>query len=93
MLVNFWNPAHHFGDFPGLVPQYDSNLTCDKVSDDLIKSGEPGGREAVQRLRDSGKKHLEGNIPDLQHDLQVIVRVCANMKGLSKTYCDAGPWI
>lgn len=35
-------------------------------------------------------EHIRSNIPDLEHDFHTIIRVYANMRGLSKACCDAG---
>lgn len=34
-------------------------------------------------------RYLESEVPDLTHDFEIVICLYANMKGLSKTYCDA----
>jgi Fe-S-cluster containining protein len=53
--------------------------------DDLVKNDESGGQEAAQLLRGSVSEYLKKKLP---HDLEIVIRVYANMKGLGKTYHD-----
>lgn len=64
-------------------------LTKLKFSDDLVKNAEMGGQEAAQLLRSCILDYLRQKLPDLQHDLEIMVRVYGNMNGLNKTYCDS----
>src|SRR5436190_9072003 len=57
--------------------------------DELIKDGEPGGQEASRLLMGHITEYVQNELPDLRHDLTVVVRVYANMKGLGKIYQDA----
>lgn len=60
-----------------------------KFLDDLGKNEESGGQEATQLLRGSVSEYLKKKFPELQHDLVIVIRVYANMKGLGKIYYDA----
>ncbi|KAL8670461.1 MAG: hypothetical protein Q9168_005001 [Polycauliona sp. 1 TL-2023] len=64
-------------------------LTTSKFLDDLVGKLEAGGEETAERLRTCIRKYLEKAIPDAQGDLEPIVRVYANMRGLAKTLVDA----
>ena len=56
--------------------------------DASIADGEIGGKAAALRLKDSIWEHLEYDFPKLSRDLRLVVRIYANMRGLSKIYCD-----
>ncbi|KAI4254669.1 MAG: hypothetical protein L6R42_007100 [Xanthoria sp. 1 TBL-2021] len=57
--------------------------------DALIKKLEVGGEEAAELLRTSIRKYLMDEVTDIQADMEPIVRVFANMRGLGKTLVDA----
>lgn len=57
--------------------------------DALIKKLEVGGEEAAELLRTSIRKYLKDEVTDIQADVEPIVRVFANMRGLGKTLVDA----
>ncbi|KAK2744911.1 hypothetical protein FQN55_006473 [Onygenales sp. PD_40] len=58
--------------------------------DDLIKDGEAGGLEAARLLVNHVTEYVQNELIDLRHDLTVVIRVYANMKGLRRTYKDTG---
>ena len=60
-----------------------------KFLDEYVKDVESGGQVVAQGLRDATLRYLRLEIPDLKHDVEVLIRVYGNMKGLSKLYCDA----
>lgn len=60
-----------------------------KFLDNYIKDPESGGREAAQRLREAASNYLKTEIPDIKHDIKILIRVYTNMTGLSKVYYDA----
>lgn len=64
-------------------------LFTSQFLDELIKDGEPGGQEASRLLMGHITEYVQNELPDLRHDLTVVVRVYANMKGLGKIYQDA----
>ncbi|KAL8686608.1 MAG: hypothetical protein Q9218_006989 [Villophora microphyllina] len=57
--------------------------------DEYVKNIDIGGQLAAQHLRDATLNYIKAELPDLNHDIKILVRVYANMKGLSKLYCDA----
>lgn len=60
-----------------------------KFLDEYVKNVDSGGRLAAQRLREAVIGYLTEEIPNLRNDVEVSIRVYANMKGISKLYCDA----
>lgn len=54
-----------------------------------MKKLESGGEEAAELLRASIRKYLKDEVTDLQADVEPIVWVFANMRGLGKTLVDA----
>ena len=56
--------------------------------DDYIKDGAAGGERAARDLRQSILDHLKDK-SFYQHDYKILVRLYANVHGLSKTYTDA----
>lgn len=60
-----------------------------KFLDDLVKNAEVGGQEAAQLLRACVLEYLRHDLPELQHDLEIMVRVYGNTNGLNKMYCDS----
>ncbi|KXH29445.1 CCCH zinc finger DNA binding protein [Colletotrichum salicis] len=74
----------------------DKNKKCteklqnEKFLDDLVEQGLEGGKKAASLLRLATFDELNAVDPCLPHHLQVFVRVYANVKGLAKTYTEAG---
>lgn len=66
-----------------------ANHQAMKFLDDLVKNDESGGQEAAQLLRKSVSNYLKKQFSELQHDLDLVIRVYANVKGLGRTYFDA----
>ncbi|KAK1624355.1 hypothetical protein BDP81DRAFT_437487 [Colletotrichum phormii] len=63
---------------------------CMPFLDDLVEQGLEGGKKAASLLRLATFDELNAVDPCLPHHLQVSVRVYANVKGLAKTYTEAG---
>lgn len=57
--------------------------------DDLVQRGVSGGEDTAQKLRDAVTSYVKGLDGVSQPDPQIVVRIYANMEGLSKTYRDA----
>lgn len=57
-----------------------ANQHAVKFVDDLVKNDESGGQEAAQLLRKSVSDYLKKQFPELQHDLDLVIRVYANFK-------------
>ncbi|KAI9830817.1 MAG: hypothetical protein M1819_005342 [Sarea resinae] len=62
---------------------------CMNFLDTFVKNLEIGGQEAVGRLRSSVFAHLQTKVPSIRRDVEIVVRVYANIKGLSRTYREA----
>ncbi|KAL9126767.1 MAG: hypothetical protein Q9217_004236 [Psora testacea] len=78
----------HLADINGqLEPLIDGD--CMNFRDDLVQAAEAGGQEAAQLLRSSIIDHVHDQIPDIQHEFDVLVYVYANLRGLAKAYGDA----
>lgn len=60
-----------------------------KFQNELVKQGMAGGDEAAKLLRQAVFKYLDQN-SDFKHDTKIVIRVYANLRGLSKTYVDLG---
>ena len=58
-------------------------------NDDLIKSGEEGGRQAANSLWNALSDRIE-NALEFPPDIKIVVRVYANIKGLGDTCHKAG---
>lgn len=58
--------------------------------DDLTTKFETGGEEAAQLLGSSITNYLKDELPDFPVDLDVVVRVYGNLRGLSRTLVDNG---
>ena len=56
--------------------------------DDYVRDGGAGGERAARDLRQSILDHLKDKAY-FQHDYKILIRVYANLQGLSKTYNDA----
>ena len=56
--------------------------------DSLVNKTESGGEEAAQLLQNAVTNYIKEELSDLQTDLDVVVRVYTNIKGLSKLYVD-----
>lgn len=72
-----------------LVRNHTVSLTIAKFLDVLVKNAEAGGQEAAQLLRSRVLDYLRHKLPELQHDLEIVIRVYGNMNGLNKRYCDS----
>ncbi|KAF2143102.1 uncharacterized protein K452DRAFT_269827 [Aplosporella prunicola CBS 121167] len=59
-------------------------------TDELIKQGDQGGRQAARQLMSSVSAYLKSNVPRISPNVDVVVRVYANLQGLAKVYRDAG---
>jgi hypothetical protein len=51
-----------------------------------VKEGADGGKRAASLLKQAVEEELRACDPSATHHVQVVVRVYANMKGLTKTY-------
>jgi hypothetical protein len=51
-----------------------------------VKEGADGGKRAASLLKQAVEEELRACDPSAVHHVQVVVRVYANMKGLTKTY-------
>ncbi len=58
--------------------------------DELINECEAGGQEAAQRLRSSALEYVRSKIPDVGYEVEFVVQIYGNLKGLTKACCDAG---
>ncbi|PGH14546.1 hypothetical protein AJ80_05866 [Polytolypa hystricis UAMH7299] len=58
--------------------------------DDFVRDGESGGREAAHLLISSVTEYIQTELPDLRHDLALVIRIYANMRGLGRVYQDTG---
>ena len=57
--------------------------------DDFVQRGISGGEDTAQKLREAVSYYVK-SLPGIsQHDPQIIIRIYANIEGLSKTYRDA----
>lgn len=70
--------------FAALLVDGDSVL----FKDELVKQGLEGGKKTASLLKLAIEENLSLQPPT--HHLQVVIRVYANVRGLSKTYKDAG---
>ncbi|KAL8884693.1 MAG: hypothetical protein Q9192_006787, partial [Flavoplaca navasiana] len=66
-----------------------SAYILEQFLDDLTKKLENGGEEAAELLRTAIRRYLQKSDLDVQADIETIVRVFANMRGLGKTLVDA----
>ncbi|KAL8822066.1 MAG: hypothetical protein Q9191_007191 [Dirinaria sp. TL-2023a] len=60
-----------------------------KFLDHIVKDISSGGRMAAQLLRHAVLEYISAKIPFLPQDLEVVVKIYGNMKGLCRIYCDA----
>ena len=58
--------------------------------DTLIADSEAGGKAAALRLRESIWNHLGKSFPEHPRDMKLVIHIYANLRGLSKAYCDSG---
>ena len=58
--------------------------------DHLIQRGEAGGKEAAGILWNAVREYVQHNIPGISSDYKIVVRVYANLKGLSDACTRAG---
>ena len=56
---------------------------------ELVKRGSSGGDEAAKLLRKAVFEYLRYD-EDFKHDYKIVIRVYANIRGLSKTYAEKG---
>ena len=54
-----------------------------------MKARLEGGKRAAGLLTQAVEEELRSSLPAVNHHVQVVIRVYANMKGLAKTYKDA----
>ncbi|KAL8882974.1 MAG: hypothetical protein Q9198_000105 [Flavoplaca austrocitrina] len=71
------------------IPRIFSAYILEQFLDDLTKKLENGGEEAAELLRTAIRRYLQKSDLDVQADIETIVRVFANMRGLGKTLVDA----
>jgi hypothetical protein len=57
--------------------------------DELVQRGISGGEDTAQKLREALSGYVKGLDGMSLHDAQIVIRIYANMEGLSKTYRDA----
>lgn len=62
---------------------------CMNFLNELVKQGMTGGDEAAKLLRRAVFDYLRYD-EDFKHDHKIVIRVYANLRGLSKTYADKG---
>ncbi|KAF2262215.1 hypothetical protein CC78DRAFT_323231 [Lojkania enalia] len=62
---------------------------CMGFTDDLVKAGEDGGRQAARQLIISTTEYLCNKYPEVPVSAKIVIRVYANLKGLAKVYRDA----
>ena len=60
-----------------------------KFLDDMVKDVYAGGQTAAQLLHDAVLEYIRVEVSHLPQDLEVVIKVYGNMKGLCKLYCDA----
>ncbi|KAL8822909.1 MAG: hypothetical protein Q9191_006368, partial [Dirinaria sp. TL-2023a] len=53
-------------------------------SDNLIKQGEIGGKEAAARLYDAVRDYVRHEIPNMPSDYKIVTKSYANLKGLGE---------
>ncbi|KAI4146145.1 MAG: hypothetical protein L6R39_003562 [Caloplaca ligustica] len=58
--------------------------------DSIVQNHEHGGREAAQKLRKASIDYLNKHLQHLHRDVRILITVCCNLKGFSKTCSDAG---
>jgi hypothetical protein len=58
--------------------------------DELVKKGIPGGDEAAKLLRKAVFEYLRYNDADFKLDHKIVIRIYANLRGLSHTYAEKG---
>ncbi|KIW28928.1 uncharacterized protein PV07_04780 [Cladophialophora immunda] len=59
---------------------------CMPFEDELVKQGMNGGKNTASLLKQAVEEELRSSPTSTPHQVQVIVRVYANVKGLAKTY-------
>lgn len=57
--------------------------------DKFVQNKAEGGREAAQQLRDCALSYIREKFPHIASKVKIMVFVCCNLKGLSKTCSDA----
>ena len=65
-------------------------LIVAKFLNSMFENFELGGQSAAQLLRTSIAEYVQGSLPDTTHDVEVLIRVNYNIRGLSKAYVWAG---
>ena len=60
-----------------------------KFLDSLVQQKELGGQDTAYKLRDAVLYYFHRDFPDIHRDVKVVIRVYCNLKGFSKTCCDA----
>ncbi|KAJ4251090.1 hypothetical protein NW762_011742 [Fusarium torreyae] len=64
-------------------------MKLEKFRNDLVQAGLDGGKQAISLLKQSVEQKMKALDSTVPH-LQVIVRVYANLKGLTQAYQTAG---
>ena len=67
-----------------------ANRGTSQFLDEWVADHEQGGKAAAFQLTKSIKEYYQARLPELRSDLKVVVHVYANLKGLGRTYSDAG---
>ncbi|KAJ9606162.1 hypothetical protein H2200_009123 [Cladophialophora chaetospira] len=62
---------------------------CTLFLNDLVKKGIHGGDAAAKLLRKAVFEYLR-NDPHFKHDHKIIIRIYANLRGLTRTYIEKG---
>ena len=57
-----------------------------KFLDSMVKEFEAGGKHAAQTLRTNVVKYVKCSLPEVSHDVKVVIRVYCDIRGLSQTY-------
>ncbi|KAI9807275.1 MAG: hypothetical protein M1833_000018 [Piccolia ochrophora] len=57
--------------------------------DELVQAGDDGGKKAASLLMNFVSDYIQHEDFSHRHDIDVVVRIYANLKGLRKTYQDA----
>ena len=71
------------------LPRSLDKADCSQFLNELVKRGSSGGDEAAKLLRRAVFEYLRYD-EDFKHDYKIVIRVYANIRGLSKTYADKG---
>ncbi|KAH7109286.1 C-x8-C-x5-C-x3-H type zinc finger protein-like protein [Dendryphion nanum] len=61
---------------------------CMLFKDVFVKQGDSGGREAAHMLKRAVTEYLKSELESIDSNSKIIIRVYANIRGLSKAYKD-----